>query len=325
MTELQPIGKTIAESDIVLNTLAGSANANADMNVAKAYFASGFALVLMGEIFCQGVIDGGPPLTTAAVLDSAVARLTQAKTVALAAAGTLSGTAKQQAQDMANAAIVGIARAQLQAGRKTEAIATAAQVPAGFVFNIKYLQVTGSDDNRLTNLPYLYSYYTRSSYSVAPPFRKTGDPRLPVNSPQQTGIRAFDGVTDLWLQAKWTTISAPIRLASRLEADYITAEATGDAAMLQLIQARRAASGLPGYAGSTDSHSVLVEFLNQRTLEFFMEAKRMGDWRRHPDAISNMRAPGSPYHKSGYGVIGNQTCMPLPYLETDYNPNFPKR
>lgn len=324
LTELEPVSKAVAFNDLVLDALAGSANAGTNFDVARAYFASGYALIWMGEMFCQGVIDVGPPLTTAMVLDSAIARLTKARTVALAAAPTLTGATKTFAESMANAALVGIARAQLQAGRKAEALAAAGQVPAGFVFNVQYKYVVGASTNRLTNLPYAYSYYTSSSYSVAPPFRNLGDPRVPVKSPKEHGLRPMDGVTELWLQAKWLSLDAPIRLASKLEADYIAAEAQGTAAMLTLIQARRAANGLPAYAGPTDAQGVLVEFLVQRSREFFMEAKRLGDWRRHPTAISDIRAPGSAYHKVGYGVIGSQTCIPLPRMETDNNPNFPK-
>jgi hypothetical protein len=322
MTELQPLSDAVAFSDLVLEALVGSPNAGTKINVAKAYFASGYALIWMGEKFCRGVIDVGPPLTSAMVLDSAITRLTNARTVALAAAPTLTGATKTFAESMADAALVGIARAQLQAGRKMEALAAAVQVPEGFVFNIQYKEVVGAGTHRLTNLPYAYSYYSSAAYSVAPPFRNLGDPRVPVKSPEEHGLRAMDGVTELWLQAKWLSLDAPIRLASKLEADYIAAEAEGPAAMLTLIQARRAENGLPAYAGPTDAHSVLVEFLEQRSREFFMEAKRLGDWRRHPDAISHIRPPGSEYHKSGYGVIGDQTCIPLPRLETDNNPNF---
>ena len=86
--------------------------------------------------------------------------------------------------------------------------------------------------------------------------------------------------------------------------------------MLSLIQSRRAANGLPAYDGPTDESSLLIELMEQRRREFFLEGKRMGDSRRNPSAVQHLPLPGSPYHKAGFGVVGSQTCWTLPTRET---------
>ena len=107
-----------------------------------------------------------------------------------------------------------------------------------------------------------------------------------------------------------------------MEADYIKAEAGGTATQLAQVAARRAANGQPAYGGATDSNSVLTEFFTQRGFDFYLEGKRLGDFRRHPANIIGMPVPGSAYWKAGFAPIGNNTCYPLPITETDNNPNF---
>ena len=94
--------------------------------------------------------------------------------------------------------------------------------------------------------------------------------------------------------------------------------------MLSLIQSRRAANGQAAYSGATDDASVLTEFEEQRGREFYLEGKRLGDFRRNPSAVLHVPQPGQAYFKSGYSPVGNQTCFPLPLAETANNPNFPK-
>ena len=116
--------------------------------------------------------------------------------------------------------------------------------------------------------------------------------------------------------------TSPIRLASKLEADYIEAEATGTAAQLALIAARRAANAQPAYTGSTAPAAVLTELMEQKGRDFYLEAKRMGDFRRIPAAVINVPVPGTAYFKPGFSPVGNQVCWPLPLAETDNNPNI---
>src|SRR5207237_8795180 len=108
-----------------MHTTAVSAS---ELNLARASMNSGFALDLMAETMCAGVIQGGPQLSDAQLLDSAITRFTNAVTVATAA-----GTA---GASIVNASNVGLARAYLQKGDYTHASQAAALVPASFSTNV---------------------------------------------------------------------------------------------------------------------------------------------------------------------------------------------
>jgi hypothetical protein len=128
------------------------------------------------------------------------------------------------------------------------------------------------------------------------------------------------------IQDKFNSFASPIRLASKLEADYIAAEAGGTATQLALIGTRRTANGQGAYTGATDAASVLMEFETQRGREFFLEMKRMGDIRRNGiPAVQGVPVAGATYFKAGFSPIGTQVCWPLPITETDNNPNFSRQ
>ena len=311
---------SLASNEKVIEILNGTNGEDTNINLARSLLFSGYSLVLMGEDFCQGVIQSGPALNSAQTLDSAVTRFTRAITIARASAG---GTpaAGSEAYDIVNAALVGKARAELQIGRKPDAAATAAQVAAGFSYNAIYVD-NPSARLRLSNRQF---QQTRDRASiVVPPFWRTGDARVAYSAPGTGGLpnQAADGIIDFYSQNKFRGYDSPMRLASKLEADYIAAEASGTAAMLTLIQARRSANSQPAYAGPTDDASVLTELMEQRGREFYLEGKRLGDFRRNGSAVLNVPAPGQTYFKTGYNPVGNQTCFPLPQAETDNNPNF---
>jgi len=313
----------LSSNEKVITILKGTTNENSNIDLARSLLFSGYSMVVMSEDFCQSVSGGGPPLTSQQILDTAITRFTRAISVAQASAG---GTPARntEAFDIVNAALVGKARAELQLGRKSAAATDAAAVATGWTYNLIYADNAASRA-RLSNRQYLQ---TRDRATiVVPPDWRTGDPRVPVAAPGTvSGLPALaaDGIISFYSQAKFTSYDAPMRLASRLEADYISAEASGTSAMLTLIGARRTANGQAAYSGPTDDASVLTEFEEQRGREFYLEGKRLGDFRRNPTAVLHVPAPGQAYFKSGYSTVGNQTCFPLPLAETSNNPNFPK-
>jgi hypothetical protein len=216
-----------------------------------------------------------------------------------------------------------LARAHLQAGRTAEAIAAARAVPAGFVFNL----ATIDDPAQRTRLGNRLWQFTldRGSITVAPAYRITDDPRIRFKTPAQHNLAPQDPASGpFFIQDKYPAFNTPLRLASKLEADYIEAEATGTTAQLAFIALRRAANNQPAYAGSQAAADVLTEFFEQKGRDFYLEAKRMGDFRRRPLNVRNLPVPGAPYFKPGFAQIGNQTCWPLPVQETDNNRNFPR-
>jgi hypothetical protein len=315
----RPISLAAASSKIVLDLTLPNPTTN--INTARAAAFRGFSVLYMATDFCIGTLSSGPALTTAQMLDTAIFWFGRAIDV-----GTANASADGIA--LANASRVGRARAKLQKGDNAGAATDAAATPAGFVFNLKYTDDL-NNRTRLGNRLYQFSF-DRGAISVAPAFRVTNDPRLTYNVPGTTTAQAFDPVPGgFFQQTKYfktgasAGYDAPIRLASKLEADYIAAEASGDAAaMLTLINARRTANNQAVYAGATDKASVMTELYNQRGIEFYLEGRRLADFRRSPSSVSNITPAGAAYFKPGYSSTGTQTCYPLPRQELDNNPNL---
>jgi starch-binding outer membrane protein, SusD/RagB family len=286
-------------------------------NYQKAHFALAWSFLFMAENFCQGTVRAGPPLTTNDMLDSAIAHFTAAQTIG-AAANTTESIA------MANAAVVGRARAKLQKGDKAGATTDANAVPAAFNYTLAYFDDL-SNRTRVGNRMWQFTA-DRGSIAVSPAWR-VNDPRVPQRVapsnllPQDANYPVDRGLPYV-IQNKYPSFATAIRLASKIEADYIVAEAGGTATQLAQIQARRAANGQAAYAGPVDAASVLAEFETQRGLEFYLENKRLGDMVRNGAAVLFVPVPGSTYFKAGFAPVGNQTCIPLPITETDNNPNF---
>jgi starch-binding outer membrane protein, SusD/RagB family len=310
-----PLSQAAASSYLVLDLELPTPNTN--INYQKAHSALAWSYVFMGEQFCEGAVRSGAPLTKADMADSAIAHFTSVMDIGGAANTTESNT-------LANAARVGRARAKLQKGDKAGALADANTVPAGFNYTLPFFDDL-SNRTRVGNRMWQFTA-DRGSIAIAPAWR-AADPRVPQrlapsNLLPQDANYTVDRGAPYVIQDKYPGFATPIRLASKLEADYIAAEAQGTAAMLALIQARRAANGLPAYAGGTGDPAVLAEFENQRGAEFFLEGKRLGDMARNGAAVLNVPVPGATYFKPGFAPVGNQTCIPLPITETDNNPNF---
>ena len=296
--------------DIVFNALKGTPDTISD-NAATGHMVAGYAFLALAEHFCNAAVDGGPLLTTQNMLDSSIADFSSAIGAALKDAPGL---------QISKASLVGRARAQLYRGNRAQALADANAVPAGFTYNLVYI----NDPSNLTRLDNYVWYidFSVGTLAVPPVFRSLTDPRMVTVPPTTNHLLPMDGVTPMWSVGKYSSYSAPIRLASSTEAKYIAAEAQGAAAMLAQVQAVRAQYGLGAYTGATDSVSVLTEFLTQRTYEFYVEGKHMGDLRRWPNNLPFQTPPGTPYRKANVPAYSNGTCWPLSIQELTNNPNL---
>jgi starch-binding outer membrane protein, SusD/RagB family len=318
------------------------------LDLARAYFTSGYALVIMAETFCQGTLAEAQldvaakprgPLTTVQTLDSAIARLTKANDIAKALTGT-------EASSIATASIVGIARAHLQAGRRPQASQFAAQVPASFTYNLLHLD-DAANRGRLGNDFWNYSesrislvvgdewrsiancgaYMPGDTSCVRPtgadPYRPkaTGDPRISYTDMNRT---AQDGILRFHRQGKIAGWGSSDRLASGLEAQYIKVEADQNPAdMLAFINARRAVGKQAPMPTTTDMNVLMKELMEQRSRDFWLEVKRLGDFRRNPQHVSYIIQPGAnTYYKTGVGQVSDQTCWPVPDSEIRNNPEW---
>jgi hypothetical protein len=308
----QPLSLAAASAKIVLDLALPTPTTN--INLARAATFRGFSLLAMAGDFCTGTLSSGPELTTSQMLDTAIFWFSKAVDV-----GNANGST--DGKNLANASLVGRARAKLQKGDKAGAATDAAAVPAGFNYNMTY-QDDAANRARLSNLLWRFTF-DRGSIDVAAAYQ-VSDPRVPWKSPAQHNLQPQDVVPGgFFIQQKYPAYNSPIRLASKIEADYIVAEAGDGNAQLALIAARRAANAQPAYSGATDAASVLAELFVQRGREFYLEGKRLADWRRNPSAAAYGIAPsGSVYIKPGYPNIGTQTCYPIPRAERDNNPNM---
>jgi hypothetical protein len=321
-----PLSQAVASSYLVVNTTLPNPTTN--IAYARVHLVLGYAYAFMAEQFCQGTVLSGPPLTTADMLDSALVHFAAARAI-----GDANATA--EGVTIADAAWVGTARVELQAGNTAAAITAADSVPAAFAYNLAYVDDL-AQRFRLANRMWFY-VRDRGSIAVAPTWRS--GPQLPANTVQNADPRTPWMVTTVYapqdaaystdrgipyaIQQKFPDYTAPVRLASKLEADYIKAEAQGTAAQQAMIDARRAANGqLPDTGTSTSPDSVLTRFFTERGKDFFLEGKRMGDFRRHPANIIGVPVPASTYWKPGFAPVGSNVCYPLPITETDNNPNF---
>jgi hypothetical protein len=314
-----PLSLAVASNENAIVALQAGSSAATDLNLARSSMNLGFALELMAETMCAGVIQGGPSLTDAQLLDSAITRFGDAITVATAA-GTSGASIVNQSR-------VGMARAQLQRGNYTGAQQTAALVPAGFQANI----VTSANAATQGTLGNAFYGNTIGNQITTPQLYRIQDTRLPMDSLTRAGVKTLNGlkVVD---QTKYPGYASPIRLASSLEAQYISAEAqlhgSGNTApALTLIASRRSAGGQGVYAGGVDSLSVITELLNQRARDFWLEGKKLGDLRRNPSVpLSGVLTDpvGAPFYlPARVPTFGSTFCAPIPPQETGANPNFP--
>lgn len=308
-----PMQTVIGTNDQVVEVLRDTPTFDRDIAAARSSLWSGLAVEMLGEIFCEGVLHVGPALTPAQMLDSAIVRLQQAITIA----GALTGV---EATKIVNTARVGLARAYLQKGDNANALATANLVPAAFVATTVHVddpQARG----RLSNPVFISSSGT--TQIAAGLYRALADPRVTF---VDAGINAQDGRNRLFRQTKYPAFTAPVRIASGLEARYIAAEAQleingNTAPALALIAERRAAGNQPAFTGTTTA-AVLAELMDQRARDFWLEGKHLGDIIRNPTAAAFVPAVGSPFYKPELGNFLPIACLPIPFAEKANNPNF---
>ncbi len=261
----------------------------------------GYALTMLGEGWCEMAIDQSAIMQPGEVLALAEARF-------LDAIADAQGSGNS---DILNTARVGLARTLLNLGNASEAVQVAEQVPEGFVRHV----TRGTADKRRWNLLH-HDNHSERYISVDPSYadltwQGAPDSRVEV-VPGGTG---HDG-TDILSQLKFTDVSAPIPLASWTEAQLIIAEAEGGQVAVDIINTLHSRAGLPPFE-SSDPDEILDHVLQERARELYLQGHRLNDMLRHDLPFKTGTAPHD-------GVsYGETTCMPLPQVEIDGNPNIP--
>jgi starch-binding outer membrane protein, SusD/RagB family len=283
---------------------------------------AGYAYLLLAEGMCSMAIDGGPLMTSAQVLAIAKDRFSDAITKATALGD----------QSLLNMALVGKARAELDLGTAlvnpsaadlAAAAVDANKVPANFVRNAEFSSATQGRENRIWQLTINGGFL-----SIAPPYQgltvtnsagaTISDPRVPVLN---TGkVAPQDNVTPLWYQQKFLTATTPFPIATWEEAQLIYAEATGGQLGLDAINRVRAKNNIAPLvlADPNDAAAFETALLEERRRQLFSQGQRYSD----------MLRKGLPFQMGVNGVnrkgqvYSNLTCVPLPDVETQNNPNL---
>jgi hypothetical protein len=276
-----------------------------------------YALLALGEGYCEMTIDGGPIMTPDEVLRLSEARFTEAIQLATEA----------NVPDILNLARVGRARVRLDLEDFAGARADAELVPAG------YLKVASRDasSNRRWNVHHeLVNGPNGRHASVADNYRElefkgVPDPRVEVMT---LGELSFDFVTIHWFHDKTSDRITPVPLASYKEARLIVAEAaarTGDLETARtILNALHADAGLPAYevADIPAQNDVIRAVIEERRRELFTEGGwRINDMLRFRGTEFNIPFKGEPgsIHPNGVDqtgqIYGTTTCLPLPSSE----------
>jgi len=266
---------------------------------AQAKIYGAYAYLMMGEGFCQVAFDGGPVSPPSAALTLAETRFSEG----LAFATTANNT------DMMDLARVGTARVKMDLKKWGEAATFAGQVTAGYSKNADRGQESARRWNKLWRLA-----EQTGAYTVATAYRTMNDPRVNV---VDAGRGAFNAAVRLWITKKYTALTSPMRLASKIEADLIRADALIQqnqiAAGMAIINARRQAVGLtdvtPAPANQQEAINVVID---ERRKELSFEGgHRLNDLLRYNIA---WKVGANPFTNRNYGTT---TCWPHPTRETN--------
>lgn len=263
------------------------------MAQAKTY--SAYSYLLLGEGFCEVAFDGGARQPPTAALAAAESRFAEAITLATTSANT----------DMLNLARVGMARTKMDLKKWGEAATFAAAVSDGYNKNVD----RGAESARRYNKLYRLAEQT-GAYTIATAYRNITDPRVLV---ADAGRGAFNAEVRLWVTKKYTGLTSPMRLASKIEANLIQAEALiqqGQFAQgLAILNARRAEVSLAPLTAATQAEA-LTALIDERRKELSFEGgHRLNDLLRYKIA---WKVGANPFTNRPYG---STTCWPHPTRE----------
>jgi hypothetical protein len=197
-----------------------------DARVGESFALEGTVYNYLGEHYCSGVpistasADGtltfGDPLTTTQLFNEALMRFDSAAKYPGPATSTT----------IANFAKVGKGRALLNLGQYAAAAAAVTGVPTSFRYNTTHTLALGRQQNGL----FVFLSQTER-FTVADldgtnglPFRTAMDPRVPWARTPANDV-GFDNATPQYDQGKYASETAPVAIASGVEARLIEAEA----------------------------------------------------------------------------------------------------
>jgi hypothetical protein len=324
-----------------------SATPTTDSRITELYALAGLTYVMMAENYCSGVpisdfgesgeLEFGEARSTTQLLTRAVELFDL-------------GLAVQGNATVTNLAKVGKARALLNLGQFSAAGSAVAGVPVSFAYSTTHTTAINRQQNGIFSL-----LNQAERFSVAENdggnglnFRSAADPRVPWARLPATDV-GFDNATPQFDQGKYANESAPIPVATGVEAELILAEVAlraGDATTwltklndLRANQALYPSTFPVGFPAPFPALGPLADpgnaaervqlMFRERAFWLYLTAHRLGDLRRlirQYAATVNVfpGAGGAPYVINGNnkgGVFGTDVNLPVPFNETN-NPNF---
>ncbi|HVT40092.1 MAG TPA: RagB/SusD family nutrient uptake outer membrane protein [Gemmatimonadaceae bacterium] len=303
---------TAEQGAVRLKRVLGDADYAKSAQVAQILVWAGYANRLLGENFCDGVIDGGPLQPYTVYLDRAEQNFTAAIAIANVAGSSV----------LATAALAGRASVRLDKGNTAGAAADANGIPNAFVYKMPYFTTDLDQSNRIywatANTPYRAHTVWRTFYenyfktTQDPRVRWGQDPKFPVGDAAVGNL----GRVPWYFELKHNTRESPINLSSGWEMRLIEGEvklAGGDIpGAMALINAGRVALGLAPWTAD-NAPDAWTALKRERGIELWLEGRRLGDFRRW--AAGNR--PGT-----SDDMTGRDLCFATSRGEKETNPNL---
>jgi hypothetical protein len=330
-----------------------SATPATDSRIGESFNLAGLTYVIMGENYCSGVpiseaeTDGsltfGEPLTTTQLFERAIRNFDSTLT-AYPANATVTNTAR-----------IGKARALLNLNQPAAAAAEVAAVPTTFSYNTTHTVSLGRQQNGVFAFINQFERFSVANLDGGNglDFRAAMDPRVPWLRLPANDV-GFDNLTPQYDEGKYASETAPVAIASGVEARLIEAEAAlraGDnAGWLGILNTLRAtveppsvfpaawpaSFGFPALTPLADPGNAVARenlMFRERAFWLYLSSHRLGDLRRLVRQYGREGTgaggvfPGAgnaPYVIDGNpkgDVFGNEMNLPVPFDELN-NPNF---
>ena len=318
---------------------------------------SGYTHVYLGEQYCNGVPVStfnvttqqevyGAPQTNAQLFQLAVAKFDSALQLVSSPADTNANQIR-----IRNLARVGRGRALLDLGRFADAAAAVSAVPTDYRYVLFFSENSARQNNPVFQVTNVFARFSTGGTQVREggnglPYRQDGatDPRVFLYRGSGSLAVGADGSTPMWIQSKYPTRSAPVLLASGIEARLIEAEnlqRTGGnyVGVLNTLRASLpsllltpppvtlnppALAPLPALSAPATGAEQVDQLFKERAYWFFLDGHRLGDMRRLVRQYGRGSETVFPTggHQKG-GTYGPDVNFPVPFDETN-NPEFVK-
>lgn len=292
-----------------------------DTGIPEMHALAGFTYIFFGEGFCSGVpvsrvvndeIVYGQPLTTAQILDTAIARFR----TALAHPSIVPG------DPIHSLASVGLGRALVDRDSFAEAAAAVATVPAEFLYETEHASSPAALHNGV------FEAFNDGNFGV---FDQEGGNGLNYVSAEDLRVTGDSGIgadnnTETWFPSKYGSFEASIPLADYVEAQLIIAEnelqTSAFSAMTQRLSDLRSAAGLDPSLTTPGNLDAAADLLfAERAFWLYATGHRLGDMRRLIRQYG--RDPETVFPTGDYfrgQTYGTDVNLPLPRREEN-NPN----